>query len=168
MNKLEIIEKVGFDLEKAKAIHQWLNEGTDAQPAAQTAATPDGISIHTGENGEKWVRVKILGEDFLIAAHDYKEGEIDEFKWQYAMDAMAKIGRAMWTKKQMNLVTAYKDEINAKLKEIGGDELKGSYWSSTDYSSSYAWSVYFSDGDIYLNYRCSSLAVRPCAALIKH
>ena len=26
MNKLEILEKVGFDLEKAKAIHQWLND----------------------------------------------------------------------------------------------------------------------------------------------
>ena len=166
MNKLEILEKVGFDLEKAKAIHQWLNEGMAAQPAAQTAATPDGISIHTDENGEKWVRVKILDEDFLIAAHDYKEGETDEFKWQDAMYAMAKIGRAMWTKKQMHFVAACIEEINTKLKEIGGEELGGYYWSSTEYSSNYAWYVAFSDGYINTYYygKYTSLAVRPCAA----
>lgn len=164
MNKLEILEKVGFDLEKAKAIHQWLNEGTAAQPAAQTAATPDGISIHTDENGEKWVRVKILDEDFLIAAHDYKEGKTDEFMWQDAMDAMAKIGRTMWTKKQMYLIAAYRDEINEKMREIGGEELEGYYWSSTEYSSSNAWTVYFSSGYIYSGNKSNSLYVRPCAA----
>lgn len=126
MNKLEILEKVGFDLEKAKAIHQWLNEGMAAQPAAQTAATPDGISIHTDENGEKWVRVKILDEDFLIAACI--------------------------------------EEINAKLKEIGGEELEGYYWSSTEYSSLNAWYVNFSSGYISTYPKYPSLYVRPCAA----
>lgn len=164
MNRLEILEKVGFDLEKAKAIHQWLNEGTAAQPAAQTDSTPDGITI-VDRDGEKWVRVKVLDEDFLIAAHDYTEGGKDEFEWQDAMDAMAKIGRTMWNKKQMTIAAAFKDEINAKLKDIDGDLLDGYYWSSTESNSYNAWLVYFSDGRINLNgYKYYSLPVRPCAA----
>ena len=65
------------------------------------AGAPDCISTHIDENGGKWVRVKVLDEDFLIADRDYTEGDTNEFKWQDAMDAMAKIGRSMWTKKQI-------------------------------------------------------------------
>ena len=167
MNKQEILERVNFDLDKAKAVHQWLTEGETAQSAAQPTTDgtdPDGISIHADENGEKWVRVKIHDEDFLVAAHDYKEDETDEFKWQDAMDAMSKIGRKMWTKKQMHLVAAYIDEINAKLIEIGGEELDGHYWSSTEYNSSSAWYVNFSYGFIYYYSKYDSFIVRPCAA----
>lgn len=162
MDKIEILEKVGFDLDKAKAVHQWLNDTTTEQPAQP--ATQDGISVHTDGKGEKWVRVNICDEDFLIAARDYADGDKKEFEWQEAMDAMKKIGCSMWTKKQAYIVAAYIDEVNAKLREIYGEELASLYWSSTEGSQTLAWTVGFSSGAIYAYNKCLSLIVRPCAA----
>ena len=158
---------------------QMYGENWDCEPSGTTVVSergkiieqvivqdgaPDCISTHIDENGGKWVRVKMLDEDFLIADRDYTEGDTNEFKWQDAMDAMAKIGRSMWTKKQMHIVAAFIDKINAKLKEIGGEVLDGFYWSSTEYSSRLAWYVYFSSGYIYFNSKYGSFYVRPCAA----
>lgn len=140
-------------------------ELTDYQKGMSDAISdPDGISIYTDKNGEQWVRVKVLDEDFLIAAHKYTEVKKDEFEWQEAMDAMKDIGRTIWNKKQMTIVTAFKDEVNAKLKEIGGDPLDGYYWSSTEYGSYYAWLVFFSNGSIDNFNKAYSWYVRPCAA----
>lgn len=165
MDKIEILEKVGFDLDKAKAVHQWLNDTTTEQPAQP--ATQDGISVHTDCNGEKWVRVNIGDEDFLIAARDHADGDKKEFEWREAMDAMKKIGCSMWTKKQAHIVAAYIDEVNAKLREIDGEELDGGYWSSTESSQTSAWTVGFSSGGIYSVGKYYSLIVRPCAAFLR-
>lgn len=163
MDKIEILEKVGFDLDKAKAVHQWLNDTTTEQPAQP--ATQDCISIHTDGNGEKWVRVNVFDQDFLIAAHDYTIGDETEFEWQKAMDAMRKIGCSMLNKKQAYIVAAYIGGINAKLREIGGESLNGCYWCSTEYSNTIAW--YF---DFLFEYiaNCDKydlFFVRPCAAM---
>lgn len=60
-----------------------------------------------------------------------------------------------------------KDKINASLKAAGLPELKESwYWSSTEYSSNYAWLLDMSDGvrDWYGKYT-GSIYVRPVLAL---
>lgn len=48
---------------------------------------------------------------------------------------------------QLNLMAHYKDSINDALEYIGAEPLGSAwYWSSTEYSQSTAWSVYFSNG----------------------
>ena len=130
----------------------WLEKHGD------TAETPV-VSI-AERDGQQWVRVKVGDEDFLIAAHDYKEDGKDKFTLEEAY----KIGT--FSKKQAHIVCAFLAEINGKLRKIGGDELKGYYWSSTEYNGTFAWYVNFSSGGIngYPYGKCITRAVRPVAA----
>lgn len=145
----------------------WADETDEqlSQPAPSGETTPI-VSI-AEQNGEKGVRLCVGDVDIFIEAHNLDNGE--EFEWKKAMARLEEVGKRTFDKHEMYLIAAYKDEINAKLKEIGGDELEGYCWSSTESYSYYAWYVHFSDGYISnLNTKCYSLIVRPCAAFIKH
>ena len=65
---------------------------------------------------------------------------------------------------QMRTMTKYRDEIDDMMTLISGSTLiKDWYWSSTEYSSSYAWTVNVSSGSIYNNgSKASTFRVRPC------
>ena len=63
--------------------------------------------------------------------------------------------------RQLNLMAHYKDSINDALEYIGAKPLGSAwYWSSTEYSQSTAWIVYFSNGLTGSNYKCNSNGVR--------
>lgn len=62
---------------------------------------------------------------------------------------------------QLNLMAHYKDSINDALEYIGAKPLGSAwYWSSTEYSQSAAWIVYFSNGLTGSNCKCNSNGVR--------
>jgi hypothetical protein len=74
---------------------------------------------------------------------------------------------------ELGVLCAYRDEINKAMKEIGcpdecllptEDSDETWVWSSSEYSPCYSWSVYFSGGNFYINYKCSSGMVRAVAA----
>lgn len=141
MNKEEILEKVGFDLDKAKQIHSWLNEKPATESTESPCATTERkpVSIHYDKDGKAdGVLIQTLDESFVLALHDAEGGK--QMNWR---DAMKKY--KMPTIQQWLLVMVYKDEVNKCLVEAGGDELKtdDGYWSSSEYSSCYAWYVYF-------------------------
>lgn len=122
------------------------------------------------QDGEKGVRLCVGDIDIFIESHDLDE-DGKEFKWDEAMKKLKAYGKRTFDKHEMYLIAAFKDEINAALREIGGDELDNYYWSSTEYSSSIAWGVNFSSGGIgtyggrYGKYY--TYVVRPVAAF-KH
>ena len=118
------------------------------------------------QDGEKGVRLCVGDIDIFIEAHDLDE-DGKEFKWDEAMKKLKAYGKRTFDKHEMYLIAAFKDEINAALREIGGAELDTYYWSSTEYGSSYAWFVNFSSGSIYSYYKYDTLVVRPVAAF-KH
>lgn len=63
--------------------------------------------------------------------------------------------------RQLNLMAHYKDSINDALEYIGAKPLGSAwYWSSTEYSQSTAWIVYFSNGLTGSNCKCNSNGVR--------
>lgn len=118
------------------------------------------------QDGEKGVRLCVGDIDIFIEAHDLDE-DGKEFKWNEAMKKLKAHGKRTFDKHEMDLIAAFKDEINAALREIGGAELDNYYWSSTEYSSGYAWGVGFSSGYIYYYNKCYHNVVRPVAAF-KH
>lgn len=68
---------------------------------------------------------------------------------------------------QWRLICLFRKELNEALAEIGGDELYGWYWSSTEYSASYAW--YLRLGNGHMSYRTKAsdtYRVRPVSAFI--
>ena len=121
------------------------------------ADTAPVVSI-TEKDGQQWVRVRVGDEDFLITSHDYKKDGKDKFTWEEA----CKIGT--FTKRQAHIACAFLDEINGKLREIGGEELDDVYWSSTEYNVSNAWGVGFGSGYIGYYSKCHTGAMRPVAA----
>ena len=51
---------------------------------------------------------------------------------------------------ELNAIYGNKDVLNIALGKIGGTKLWASYyWSSSEYSNYYAWSLSFSDGGVY-------------------
>lgn len=134
-------------------------------PLPQTALTPI-VSI-AEQNGEKGVRLCVGEVDIFIEAHNLDNGE--KFDWKKAMARLEEVGKCTFTKHEGTLIAAYIDLINEKLREIGGEELDGIFWSSTEYGSNTAWYIN-SSGGIYVYYatgKYSSFTVRPCAAYIK-
>ena len=47
---------------------------------------------------------------------------------------------------QWRFICLFRKELNQALAELGGDELAGWYWTSTEYSATYAWSLGLSGG----------------------
>lgn len=137
---------------------------SNVDPTTQPTSviTKDGISIYADNDGNKFVRVKVLDEDFLIEPHDLDGGK--EFEWKEAMERLKKLGKTTFTKKQTHIICAFIDEINSKMEEIGGEKLTSFYWTSTEYGAAYAWYVSFNNGGVTNYYKCSSYVVRACAA----
>ena len=68
---------------------------------------------------------------------------------------------------ELNAICANKEEINELLKLVGGTPLRMDecYWSSTEYSASNSWLVYFISG-FSINYnKCNTYVVRPAVAI---
>ena len=160
MNKEDILKQVGFDLEKAKQIHAWLNETPYNQVTAPVS--PDDIITIVEQNGLKFVRVHVGKYDFCIDLHDAP----NEMKWDEAMKWADDKDMRLFTLEEGLLMYCFKDEINAKLKEAGGDELREDdwYWSSTEGNRSGAKGVNFGNGYAYHNSKYSEYVVRPVAA----
>lgn len=50
-------------------------------------------------------------------------------------------------------ILANKEAVNKALKRAGGTPLEGWYWSSSEYTSSYAWGVYANNGGVDWYYK---------------
>lgn len=116
------------------------------------------------QDGEKGVRLCVGDVDIFIEAHDLDNSK--EYDWDNAIARLKEIGKRTFDKREMHLIAAYIDEINEKLREIGGDELMGYYWASSERSATGAWAVNFSPsfaGYVYGSNKYYGSAVRPVA-----
>ena len=63
---------------------------------------------------------------------------------------------------ELYLMCLNQKAINAAMRFVGGQELKGWYWSSTEYSATYTWHLNLDDGGAYYNTKVTSAnRVRP-------
>jgi hypothetical protein len=159
-NIINIIDSKYYLISGYKEMIYWLKS---IKPQSKQEPTPI-VSI-AEMNGEKGIRLCVGDIDLFIEAHDLDE-DGKEFKWDAAMTRLKKLGKRTFDKHEMHLIVAYKDQINAALREIGGRELDYFCWSSTEYSSIIAWFVNFNSGIIYNTYKYYTYVVRPCAAFI--
>lgn len=162
MNKEEILEKAGFDLDKAKQIHSWLNEKPATESTESPCATTERkpVSIHYDKDGKAdGVLIQTLDESFVLALHDAEGGK--QMNWN---DAMKK--HRMPTQKQWLMVMLYFDEVQECLVQAGGEKLKDDdgYWSSSESYSLSAWYVLFPGFYSGYNIKYNSNYVRAVAA----
>ena len=68
---------------------------------------------------------------------------------------------------QWRLICLFRKELNQAIREVGGEELSGWYWTSTECSAAYAWGLYLSIGYMYYYTKASyRYRVRAVSAFI--
>ncbi len=80
---------------------------------------------------------------------------------------LLKDGEYIPTLAELYLICLNLKDINAAMRFVGGQELAGWYWSSTEYSATYAWGLYlnFGTADYYTN-AAHAGRVRPVSAFL--
>ena len=123
-----------------------------------------GITTYTDDKGNRYVRVKMDGEDFCISLYDYTRGGERRFSWDDAMKATKAKGLTMLTRKQAKLYFIHYKEVNSKLEEIEGSSLEEYdwYWTLDEYNNedAYIHRCYCSDFAIHFN-KTNYCCVRP-------
>lgn len=120
----------------------------------------DTLSV-VEKDGEKFIRITALGEDFCLGLKLAEDGK--EMKWQEAIDYCKERQRDLLTKRQYLIVAIFHDEINKMLESLGGDKL-GYEWSVSEYSHGLAWYYYGSNGTLTTGYEYASRQFRPSLA----
>lgn len=78
-----------------------------------------------------------------------------------------KDGEYIPTLAELYLICLNRKAINAAMRFVGGQELAGWYWSSTEFSATYAWYLYLNGGYASLNTKATSVGrVRPVSAFL--
>lgn len=143
-------EKIGIDTDENGNI-----VGISQQE--KPAETKDIVYIRKDEDGAPvGVAVQTADERFEIALKDIDNGR--EMTWDDAMKFK------LPTKKQAAIICAYLDDINAKLKEAGGEPLDKWYWTSSEYNAGTAWLYNGYIGILYGTYKDYASSVRPVLA----
>lgn len=119
-------------------------------------------SAYTDETGKQWVRVRAGKYDFLLDIRNLTDKEVN---WDEAMKLAANNGVKLPTKQMWSLVGAFIDEINAVIKELGGDILENWYWSASEYYSYIAWIFGATSGYLYNLSKMDSNSCRGSLAL---
>ena len=78
-----------------------------------------------------------------------------------------KDGEYIPTLAELYLICLNRKAINAAMRFVGGQELAGWYWSSTEYSATGAWLLYLSDGSAFSITKATLTGrVRPVSAFL--
>lgn len=127
--------------------------------------TQETLSI-INRNGQNWVRVCALGEDFLIGIHDLEiDGKTSGFDKPTIQKALKEQGYAELTKKQAHIVCALMGEINTKMEEAGGEPFACDWYAAAEYGGGSSWSFNGTRGALTYGSRCHShFRCRPALA----
>ena len=112
------------------------------------------------------------GDEYYItsydkAAHDFNGKRWTESLLERGLSFKDRLPDGWWIPSIGELYVMYlmKTYINDALEYIGQPKLKDTwYWSSTEYSATYAWYLYFDFGNFYYNYKTIEYSVRPVSA----
>ena len=134
----------------------WLKHATNQQQEQPTEAK-EPVYIRKDDDGTPvGVAVQTIDERFEIALKDIDNGR--EMTWDDAMKFK------LPTKKQASIICAYLDDINAKLKEAGGEPLDKWYWTSSEFNAYTAWFYTGFSGLLPDFSKDSTCSVRPVLA----
>lgn len=152
MTKEQILEKCGYDLDRAKATHAWLNEGND-QPATTVNKV---VTAYTDENGKSWVHLCAGKFDFLLDTKNLSDSET----WDDANKLCAENDMELPAKNKWELIQAFRPEVDKILEDLGGDPLDGFLWTGDGYNGYNAWGFSATYGKLYSYNKMGSNGVR--------
>lgn len=139
------------------------NQEESQQPT--NTVNPDATITIVERNGEKWVRVQALGEDFVIAPKDLEDnkGVMIDRDYDTLMKRLKELNLDTFDRKQGLIIAIYAEQINDKLIEAGGNKFAADWYvskelwhpvgSSADYYGYNSWCFNGNYGCFINNYR---------------
>ena len=137
------------------------------QPTPQATTNPDATISIVEHDGQKWVRVQVMAEDFVIALHDLKDANGDVMvnkDYDTLMARLKELRLDAFNRKQGFILATCIEAINAKLVEAGGDMFDDDWYvsselwrpvgSSADCSGISTWYFNGGNGCFSSSYRC--------------
>lgn len=121
----------------------------------------DGFTCE--EHSDRYTRDREINcfEDFDGALNTGRISE--EIETEIPLDLL-EVGEYIPSMGEWGIIMMFASTVNKALEYVGGQPIKGWYWSSTEYSQSDAWYVYFSSGSTNNGIKYYSLSVRAVAA----
>ena len=134
------------------------------------------ISLHDVSEDEITLTVKESKKDhggykdsYMDAVQDWDgKGNTERLK-QIGLNPAIQLkeGEYIPTLAELYLICLNRKAINAAMRFVGGQELAGWYWSSTEYSAAYAWYLSLSDGTAHYSTKAPGTGrVRPVSAFL--
>ena len=108
-------------------------------------------------------------DNYLDAVQDWNGRQNTEHLQAVGLNPAIQLkdGEYIPTLAEMYLICLNRKAINAAMRFVGGQDLKGWYWSSTEFSATNAWNLILSGGNAYYNTKATYAArVRPVSAFL--
>ena len=119
-------------------------QGSHSVAIALQDVSEDEITLTTSKDDGKGRYI----DNYLYAVQDWDgKGNTERLK-QIGLNPaiLLKDGEYIPTLAELYLICLNRKTINAAMRFAGGQELKGWYWSSTEYSAAFSWGLYLGDG----------------------
>ena len=109
-------------------------------------------------------------DNYLDAGDDWDGNGNTEHLKQIGLNTAIKLGVGQWIPAlgELKFIQLFRKEVNEALEYVGGDALDPVwYWSSTEYSATYAWYLGLSGGSALINAKAGYQGrVRPVSAFL--
>lgn len=108
-------------------------------------------------------------DSYMDAVQDWQGKQNTEHLQDVGLNPAIQLrdGEYIPTLAELYLICLNRKAINAAMRFVGGQELAGWYWSSTEYSATYAWFLYLDNGNANGNTKAAGTSrVRPVSAFL--
>ena len=143
-------------------------QGSHSVAIALNDVSEDEITLTTGKDDGKGRYIN----SYIDAVQDWQGKKNTEHLQAVGLNPAIQLkdGEYIPTLAELYLICLNRKAINAAMRFVGGQELKGWYWSSTESSATDAWHLYLNDGGAYYNYAkaADTGRVRPVSAFLHH
>ena len=141
-------------------------QGSHSVAIALRDVSEDEITLTTGKDDGKGRYI----DNYLDAVQDWQGKKNTEHLQAVGLNPAIQLkdGEYIPTLAELYLICLNRKAINAAMRFVGGQELAGWYWSSTECSAPYAWRLYLNSGYAY-NYTKATFTsrVRPVSAFLR-
>ena len=140
-------------------------QGSHSVAIALQDVSEDEITLTTGKDDGKGRYI----DNYLYAVQDWNGRQNTEHLQAVGLNPAIQLkdGEYIPTLAELYLICLNRKAINAAMRFVGGQELAGWYWSSTEYSATDACGLYLNDGNAYGYAKAAYTGrVRPVSAFL--
>lgn len=140
-------------------------QGSHSVAIALQDVSEDEITLTTGKDDGKGRYI----DNYLDAVQEWNGRQNTEHLQAVGLNPAIQLkdGEYIPTLAELYLICLNRKAINAAMRFVGGQELAGWYWSSTESSATYAWRLYLYSGDANSGAKATTTGrVRPVSAFL--